>query len=74
VRLRLTGTERECTEAVHALAAAFEVREVSSFYPNRGGSLLGRIYVDAEPRGGVIRVTAERADRDGPNGREVARW
>lgn len=50
MRLRVTGTETECTAAVEALAAGFVLREVSAFYPNRGTTVLGRVYVDAEPR------------------------
>ena len=49
MKLRLTGTDTECQAAVAALAAGFEIREVSGFYPNRGTSLLGRVYVAAEP-------------------------
>jgi hypothetical protein len=50
MKLRITGTREECAAAVEALPAALTVREVSGFYPNRGGSELGRVYLDAEPR------------------------
>lgn len=49
MNLRITGTESECAAAVEALrmGTRFVVREVSTFYPNRGpGSLLGRVYLD----------------------------
>jgi hypothetical protein len=49
VRLRISGTEAECADAVRALGAGFVLREVSGFYPNRGASALGRVYIDAEP-------------------------
>ena len=51
MKVRLTGTETECAAAVQALRAGFAVREVSSFYPNRPPSRLGRVYVDVTPLG-----------------------
>jgi hypothetical protein len=54
VRLRISGTEAECAAAVRALEAGFVLREVSGFYPNRGASALGRVYVDAEPLGAAL--------------------
>jgi hypothetical protein len=33
MKLRLTGTDQECADAVAALAAGFVLREVSGFYP-----------------------------------------
>lgn len=58
MKLRLSGTDSECGAAVAALAAGFVLREVSGFYPNRGASVLGRVYVDAEPRPDVVQATA----------------
>lgn len=59
MRIRLTGTREECAAAVDALGAVLIVREVSEFYPNRGSSSLGRVYLDTEPatgpRAGVVR-------------------
>ncbi len=49
MKLRLTGTDTECAAAVEALRGVFVVREVSGFYPNRGVSVLGRVYLDADP-------------------------
>jgi hypothetical protein len=49
VKLRLTGTRRQCDRFVAELATAVPagvVREVSDWYPNRGTSLLGRVYLD----------------------------
>lgn len=48
MKIRIMGTKAETDAAVSTLRIAFEVREVSSFYPNRGDSTLGRVYVDAE--------------------------
>jgi hypothetical protein len=49
MRLRLTGTQAECDQFVAELVAATApgvVREVSGFYPNRGASRLGRVYLE----------------------------
>jgi hypothetical protein len=50
VKIRLSGTRGEIAEVMPALQAALDVREISDFYPNRGSSTLGRVYVDAVPR------------------------
>ncbi|WP_219420429.1 hypothetical protein [Pseudonocardia nigra] len=73
MKLRLIGTEAECAAAIVALAAGFELREVSGFYPNRGATVLGRVYVDAEPwqvhagsgrpSTGRVRATTRRTDQ-----------
>ncbi len=69
MKIRLSGTDTECAAAVAALAAGFVLREVSGFYPNRGATVLGRVYVDAEPhpdighRPDVVRATATRDGR-----------
>ncbi len=63
MRIRLSGTDTECDVAVAALAAGFVLREVSGFYPNRGATVLGRVYVDVEPRPEVVQATATRDDR-----------
>ena len=47
--IRITGTEDECAAAVAAMTDGFAVREVSPFYPNRGASVLARLYLDVEP-------------------------
>jgi hypothetical protein len=43
--IRLTGTEEECKIATEKIAQLFTVLEQSNFYPNRGNSKLGRIYL-----------------------------
>jgi hypothetical protein len=50
VKIRLSGTRSEIAEVMPALEAALDVREISDFYPNRGSSTLGRVYVDAVAR------------------------
>lgn len=64
MKLRITGTREECAVAVAAIAAVLAVREVSDFHPNRGATVLGRVYVDAEPAAspGPVRGRAERTD------------
>jgi hypothetical protein len=59
----LSGTDTECAAAVAALAAGFVLREVSGFYPNRGATVLGRVYIDVEPRPEVVQATATCDDR-----------
>jgi hypothetical protein len=49
VKIRLEGTPAETEQAVAALREVFEVQEVSDFCPNRGRSVLGRVYVTAQP-------------------------
>jgi|GEM_PF-2485723 len=63
MRIRLSGTDTECAAAVAALAAGFVLRKVSGFYPNRGATVLGRVYVDAEPCPEVVQATATRDGR-----------
>lgn len=63
MKLRITGTHAECTATVTALSGVLAVREISDFYPNRGSSLLGRVYIDADPPAGPVSARAERIDR-----------
>lgn len=49
MKLRLSGTRAEIDALLPLLTRVLEVREVSDFYPNRGQSQLGRVYVDVEP-------------------------
>ncbi|MFE3179077.1 hypothetical protein ACFXPA_44365 [Amycolatopsis sp. NPDC059090] len=64
MRIRLMGTEAEIAAVAARIATVVEVQEVSDFYPNRGTSTLGRVYltvaVPTDP--GPLRATAERAD------------
>ena len=43
--IRVTGTQEECEIAAAKIAQMFTVLEQSNFYPNRGSSKLGRIYL-----------------------------
>ncbi|UUV34358.1 hypothetical protein NQK81_13185 [Amycolatopsis roodepoortensis] len=72
MRIRVEGTTAETERAAELLAEVFEVREVSSFYPNRGRSTLGRVYVDVEfgTSGRPVRATATRVDRVEHSGRQ----
>lgn len=65
MKIRLTGTRAETDMTARLLEimlrahngpARFRVREVSEFYPNRGNSELGRVYID---------VNVELADATG---------
>lgn len=48
VNMRISGTKAECEEAIRLIALSGVIREQSKFYPNRGASLLGRVYLDVE--------------------------
>jgi hypothetical protein len=52
VKIRLHGTEAECREAVEMLEQIMLLQSVSDPYPDRGRSVLVRVYVEAIPRGG----------------------
>jgi hypothetical protein len=47
VKFRLHGTEEECLEAAERLAGIVEVLAISAPYPDRGASVLVRVYVEA---------------------------
>jgi hypothetical protein len=74
VKIRLHGTEGECREADGRLAAVLEVLAVSEPYPDRGASVLVRVYVDAQvaPPAHVTSTSGGgRAAAAGPSRREV---
>jgi hypothetical protein len=50
MKIRLHVTEDECREAVEVLERVMDVRSVSEPYPDRGRSVLVRVYVEAGPR------------------------
>jgi hypothetical protein len=63
MRVRVTGTREETAAVVGVLAGVLDVREVSGFHPNRGQSVVGRVYLDvAGPRLATVRAAASRAD------------
>jgi hypothetical protein len=47
VKIRLHGTEDECREVAERLTAVLEVLAISEPYPDRGASVLVRVYVEA---------------------------
>jgi hypothetical protein len=47
VKIRLHGTEGECREVAERLTGIVEVLAVSAAYPDRGASMLVRVYVEA---------------------------
>ena len=47
MKIRLYGTEEECREVAGRLAGVVEVLAVSAPYPDRGASVLVRVYVEA---------------------------
>ena len=53
MKIRLMGTRRECDYLVDALRDLYitrglALRSVSPFYPNRGETIEGRVYVEVE--------------------------
>ena len=47
MKIRLHGTAEECREVAGRLAGIVEVLAVSAPYPDRGASVLVRVYVEA---------------------------
>jgi Single-strand binding protein family len=76
VKIRLEGTRQECEQAAPRLAEVFDVVSVSDPYPNRGRSLLVRVYVevrlsskpdvDHDDAAAPPRVTIHRPGRELP--------
>ena len=52
MKIRLHGTEEECREMVELLENVMLIQSVSDPYPDRGRSVLVRVYVAGIPRGG----------------------
>jgi hypothetical protein len=52
MKVRLHGTEEECREMAELLGSIMLVQSVSDPYPDRGRSVLVRVYVEGVPRGG----------------------
>ena len=53
MKIRLHGTEEECREMAELLDQVMIIRAVSDPYPDRGRSVLVRVYVDGIPRDGA---------------------
>lgn len=46
LNVRLMGTFEECQEAIYKLdVKGIEILDVSKFYPNRGNTKTGRVYI-----------------------------
>lgn len=48
MRIRLMGTREETEQVAARLTTIVTVQEVSPWLPNRGASVLGRVYITAE--------------------------
>lgn len=53
MKIRLHGTEDECRTMTGLLEQIMTVQSVSEPYPDRGRSVLVRVYVDGIPRPGA---------------------
>lgn len=51
MKIRLHGTEDECRQMTELLDQVMLVQAVSDPYPDRGRSVLVRVYVEGIPRG-----------------------
>ena len=52
MKIRLHGTKDECRETAELLESVLLIQPVSEPYPDRGRSVLVRVYIEAMPRGG----------------------
>ena len=52
MKIRLHGTEEECREMAELLEQIMTVQAGGEPYPDRGRSVLVRVYVEGIPRGG----------------------
>lgn len=69
MKIRLHGTEDECREMAERLAVVVEVLAVSAPYPDRGASVLVRVYIEARVAA-LVHVTSTAEPR--PRGRSWA--
>ncbi len=51
MKIRLHGTTGECAVAAPRIAQVITVLSVSESYPERGASVLVRVYLEARPGG-----------------------
>ncbi len=51
MKFRLHGTADECRQMVELLEQVLTIQSVSDPYPDRGRSVLVRVYVEGVPRG-----------------------
>ena len=52
MKIRLHGTEDECRETAELLETVLVIQSVSEPCPDRGRSVLVRVYIEAIPRPG----------------------
>ena len=52
MKISLHGTEDECRETAGLLESVLVIQSVSEPYPDRGRSVLVRVYIEAIPRSG----------------------
>lgn len=52
MEIRLTGERAEIRRAIAEIEKVLDVRSASVWYPNRGSTRLGRVYIDAVPARG----------------------
>ena len=75
MNLRLQGTRGECDTAVKALRTTLILRNVSRWYPDRGSTVTGRVYIDADippaPASAPLRRRSNVLDLN-DNGRRAA--
>ena len=69
MKICLHGTENECRQVAERLAGIVEVLAVSAPYPDRGASVLVRVYVEARIAP-PVHVTSTTGPR--PRGRRRA--
>jgi hypothetical protein len=69
VKIRLHGTADECREVAERLAGVVEVLAISAAYPDRGASVLMRVYIEARI-GPPVHVASTTEPR--PRGRRHA--
>ena len=50
MKIRLHGTEEECRETAELLESVLVIQSVSDPCPDRGRSVLVRVYIEAIPR------------------------
>jgi hypothetical protein len=64
VKIRLHGTGAECHEMTELLEQIMVVQAVSDPYPDRGRSVLVRVYVEGIPSAPVVAVSLSAAHYD----------
>jgi hypothetical protein len=69
MKIRLHGTKEECREVAERLVGVVEVLAISSPYPDRGASVLVRVYVEARI---AARVHGGSTTEPPPRGRRRA--